>query len=248
MTRRAKILRNIAIGGGALILVLGVAAVLIIQSSWFRNYVKQTIITSIEDGTGGRVEATAFQFDWTHLRAVLTDLVVHGNESADVAPLLRVARIQVDLRLFASLHGFWNIAVLNIDQPRANIIVYADGRTNLPAPRRKSSSNQSPLETVVDLAIGHFEITGGLITFAERKQQFNVQGNNLRAQLAYNTLSGEYRGQAALQPVYMVSGRNTPVDFTLLLPVVLARDKIEMRGARISSPLSGLTIDASLND
>src|ERR1700685_68129 len=132
---RMRILRNIAIAAIALILVLGVAAILLVQTAWFRNYVKQTIITSIADSTGGRVEAGSFQFDWTHLRAVLTDAVLHGNEPQGAAPLLRAARIQVDLHLF-TIHGLWNIAALDIDQPQANVIVYPDGSTNLPTPRQ----------------------------------------------------------------------------------------------------------------
>jgi translocation and assembly module TamB len=242
-----KILRNIAIAVVGLIVVLGVAAILVVQTAWFRNYVKQTIISSIEDSTGGRVEAGSFQFDWTHLRAVLTDSVLHGNEPSGAAPLLRVARIQMDLRLF-SIHGLWNIAALNVAQPQANVIVYPDGSTNIPTPLHKSASNESPLESVIDLAIGHFEITNGLVAMAAHKYDFNVRGNNLRAQLAYNTLSTEYRGQLSLQPVYVVSGRNTPVDFTVLLPLVLARNKVEVHGARITSPLSALSVDASLGD
>jgi translocation and assembly module TamB len=248
MTRRVRMARNIALAAVALILLLSVSAILILQSSWFRNYVKNTIVSSIADSTGGRVEAASFQFDWTHLRAQLTGLVVHGNESPEVAPLLRVARIQVDLRLFTSLHGLWNVAVLNMDQPQANIIVYPDGRTNLPAPRRQSASANSPLESVVDLAVGHFEITRGLIAFAAQKREFSARGNNLRAEIDYNTLRSEYRGQVSLQPVYVVSGRNTPVDFTVLLPLIVGRDKIEVQGARITSAASAISFDASLND
>ena len=240
-----RILRNIIIAAVAVILLLGIAAILLVQTAWFRNYVKQTIITSIEDSTGGKVEAGSFQFDWTRLRAVLTALVIHGKEPSGAAPLLRAARIQLDLHLF-TIHGLWNIAALDVDRPQANVVVYADGSTNIPTPRQKS--NSSPLESVVDLAIGHFEITNGLITLAEQKHEVNVQGNNLRAQLSYNTLSAEYRGQLSLQPVYVVSGRNTPVDFTVSLPVVLARDKIEVRGARVTSRLSDLALDASLED
>ncbi len=53
---------------------------------------------------------------------------------------------------------------------------------------------------MVDLAIGHFEITNGLVTFAAQKYEFNARGNNLRAQLSYSTLRAEYRGQISLQP------------------------------------------------
>ncbi len=49
---RMKILRRILIGAGVLIFVLALAAVLLVQTAWFRNYIKETIITSVEDSTG----------------------------------------------------------------------------------------------------------------------------------------------------------------------------------------------------
>jgi translocation and assembly module TamB len=246
MTQRMKLLRRVLLGAGAFIAILAIAAILLVQTAWFRNYVKQTIITSIADSAGGKVEAGSFEFDWTHLRADITSLVIHGNEPPNAAPLARVARIQVDLRLFGNGGHLWGIAGLNIVQPEANVIVYADGRTNLPEPRKKS--NTSPLESVVDLAIGHFEIADGRFTFAAQKYAFSARGNNLHAQLAYNTLSGEYSGQVSLQPAYMASGRNTPVELTLTIPVLVGRNKVELHGARITSAHSSIAVDASLDD
>ena len=75
MSRPIRILRNVAIALGALIVVLALAGVLLVQSGWFRNYVKQTIITSLEDSTGGKVELGSFGFEWRNLTAVVTDLV-----------------------------------------------------------------------------------------------------------------------------------------------------------------------------
>ena len=60
MSRPMRILRNAAIALAALILVLVIAGVLVVQSAWFRNYVKQTIITSVEDSTGGKAEIGTF--------------------------------------------------------------------------------------------------------------------------------------------------------------------------------------------
>ena len=67
---------------GALIVVLAIAVLLVVQSSWFENYVKQTIITSTEESTGGKVEIGTFHFYWAHLTAVATDFVIHGTEPA----------------------------------------------------------------------------------------------------------------------------------------------------------------------
>ncbi len=231
---------------GALMVVLAIAVLLVVQSSWFENYVKQTIITSAEESTGGKVEIGTFHFYWRHLTAVATDFVIHGTEPAGAAPLLRVARAQLNLRLFTSLHHLWDIAYLGLDRPQANVIVYPDGHTNIPSPRQKSSG--SPLETVVDLAIGRFELTNGLIALAAQKYELSVRGNNLRAQLSYNILSQDYRGQISLQPIYVVPGRNMPLDITVNLPLALSRDRIAVHDASIFSKQSAITLNASIQD
>ena len=246
MSGRMKILRRVAIALAALIVVLGIAAVLILQSAWFQNYLKQTILASTGESTGGKAEIGTFHFDWRHLSAVATDFVIHGTEPAAAAPMLRVARVQLNLRLLPSRHHPWDITYLGIDHPQANVIVYPDGQTNIPSP--KTTSSESPLETVVDLAIGRFELTDGLITLAAQKHELDVRGNNLRAQLSYNILSQEYRGQVSLQPIYVVSGRNTPVNVTVNVPVVLSRNRIDVKDANIFSAASSITLNASIED
>jgi translocation and assembly module TamB len=231
---------------GALIVVLAIAVLLVVQSSWFENYVKQTIITSTEASTGGKVEIETFHFYWAHLTAVATDFVIHGTEPAGTAPMLRVARAQLNLRLFTSLHHLWDITYLGIDRPQANVIVYPDGHTNIPSPRQKSSG--SPLESVVDLAIGRFELTNGLIAFAAQKYELSLRGNNLRALLSYNILSQDYQGRISLQPIYVVSGRNTPLDITVNLPLALSRGRIAVHEASIFSAQSAITLNASIED
>ena len=248
MTRAMRIVRNVAIGLAALVVVLGIAGILIVQSDWFQNYVRRTIISSTEDSTGGKVEIGTFHFEWRHLSAVATDFVIHGTEPAAVPPLLRATRVELNLRLFTSLHHLWDIAYLGIDHPQANVIVYPDGHTNIPSPRQKSTSTESPLETVVDLAIGRFELTDGLIVFAAQKQALNVHANNLRALLSYSLLSQDYRGQISLQPIYVVSGRNTPVNFTVNLPLTLSRNRIDVHDASIFSSQSSIALNASIQD
>ena len=249
MSRPFRILRNVAIALGALILVLAVAGVLVVRSAWFQNYVKQTIITSIEDSTGGKAEIGTFHFEWKHLTAVVTDFVIHGTEPAELgAPASRRASAVESPACSPAFIICGTSLIWGWIGPQANVIVYPDGHTNIPSPRRKSTSSNSPLETVVDLAIGRFELTNGLITLAAQKHELNVRGNNLRAQLSYNILSQEYRGQISLQPVYVVSGRNTPVDFTVNLPVVLSRNRIDVHDASIFSSASAITLNASIQD
>src|SRR5512140_2768582 len=80
MSGQAKLLRNIAIGAAALIVILAVVTIAVVQTDWFRNYVKQRIISATEEGTGGKVEIASFSFDWRALHATVTDFVIHGSE------------------------------------------------------------------------------------------------------------------------------------------------------------------------
>ena len=141
-------------------------AIVIVQTDWFRNMVREKIVTAVEDATGGKVDIASFGFDWRHLRAQVRGFVIHGLEPATAAPLLRANLVQVDLKLLSPFKGFVDIAYLLVDTPQANIIVYPDGHTNIPAPKIQPKSNdKTGLETIVDLAIGRFDLRNGVADF-----------------------------------------------------------------------------------
>src|SRR5688572_24243975 len=249
MSRHLKILRNVAIGLVSFILVVAIAAIITVQTDWFRNFVRQKIITATAEGTGGTVEIESFSFNWRALEAIVTNFVIHGKEPAGAAPFARVDRVQVNLRLFTSLRRVLDISFLGIEKPEVNIMVFADGSTNIPEPKdKKPSSDKTILDTIIDLAVDSFRISNGLLTFDSRKQSLNVRGNNLRAQLWFNLITQSYKGEISLQPLYVVSGRNTPVVFTVTLPVVLERNRVGFDDARIATSASNLTINGSLED
>src|SRR4051794_22216348 len=102
MSRPVRILRNIAIGLVALIVVGVVAGLIVTRTQRFQEYVKQKIIAAITSGTGGVTEIGSFTFDPSHLRAHVENLVIHGTEPAGSAPFLRVAQIDVSVRLLGN--------------------------------------------------------------------------------------------------------------------------------------------------
>lgn len=243
MSRPLRILRNIAIGLTAFLLLTVLVAIVVVQTDWFRNFVRQKIITATEEGTGGRVEIGSFAFSPRKLEAVISDFVIHGKEPAGADPFVRVARVQLNLRLLTT------ITYLGIERPQVNLLVAADGSTNIPEPKeKKPESDTTVLDTVVDLAVNYFHLSSGLLKVNSRKQEIDVRGQNLRAQLWYNLLAQSYKGEVSLQPLYVVRGRNTPVVFTVTLPVVLERNRIGFDNARIATPASGITINGSLED
>src|SRR5713226_7380012 len=97
---RARKITYIVLGSlGGLIVVLVVAGILIVQTQWFRNLVRENIIASVETSTGGTVNIGSFEFDWRHLRADVRDFVLHGTEPAGAAPLFRAKLLEVTLKL-----------------------------------------------------------------------------------------------------------------------------------------------------
>ncbi len=248
MSRPKKLLIKIAVAAAATVAALVISVVLVAQTEWFRQYVINKIITATENGTGGRVEIGSYAFDWRHLRSTFTNFVVHGNEPAGAAPYLQAERAQVDIRLFTSIHHLLDVTSLIIDRPQANIMVFPDGHTNIPTPKTKTVSKRTPLETVVDLAVGHFALNDGRIVFASQQHDLNIQGSNLRMNLAFNVLTQGYEGRLVFEPIYVVSGRKTPVKFAVTIPLNLQKDRIAFRNATIATPRSALTITGSLEN
>jgi translocation and assembly module TamB len=248
MSRRGRMARNVLIGAGALLFIAVLAVVVVVRTVWFRNYVRQEIVSATEDSTGGRVEIGSFDFDEPHLRVTIGNFVIHGNEPAGSPPFLRVNRIVADIRVVTGLTKFFSLSYLGLERPEANILILADGRTNIPSPRNKTNSQESPLKTVADLAVERFELNNGTVALDSRKQPFNLRGNNLRAQLSYSLLSRNYSGQISLEPFYVVSGRNAPVTIRVTLPLTIGSDRIEVHRASISTPGSMVSIDGSFED
>src|SRR5215813_14057597 len=90
VTRR----RKFGIAAGVLVaLTVGavITGLLVVRSHWFYERVRERIVETVETATGGRVEIGGFGFDWEHLRAEVTSLVLHGREPGDRPPLLRAA-------------------------------------------------------------------------------------------------------------------------------------------------------------
>ena len=65
------------------------------------------------------------------------------------------------------------------------------------------------VETIVDLAIGRFDLRNGAVTVADRKSDFNASGAELRARMGYNALSLQLQRRNRCLPLYLRYGRQS---------------------------------------
>src|SRR5205814_3800244 len=172
--------------GGALLgvlCILAVMAVLVLRSAWFREQVRERIVAEAEKATGGRVEIGSFDFAWSAMTARVNGLVIHGAEPAGSPPLLRVRSITVVLKIVSMVRRTVDVQSIAVDQPQAHLIVSPDGTTNVPAPRVPRAAGKSPVETILDLAVGRFMVQSGTFEVNSQRTPWSAAGENLRARV-----------------------------------------------------------------
>jgi translocation and assembly module TamB len=248
----------------ALAIVLAFASVtgiLLLRSGWFREQVRTRIVQEIERGTGGSVELGSFAFDWTNLTATVGPLVLHGKESPDEEPFLRIPSATLGLRLISMLERKVDLASLRVDQPSVRVVFYPDGSTNLPVPAVRTSS-KSWAQNLIDLGIRHYEINHGSIAWGLRQVPLDIRGEDLRLEMNYQGRSSDYAGEFSSKRIRITSEYSVPVEvdasakFTLSaqqakfskLSLAVGRSKATLVGAftELRSPRGAFTVTSTI--
>src|SRR5258708_14276033 len=118
MTRARHLMRQCLVAAAILLVISAITGLLVVRSGWFRELVRQRIVSEIEAATGGRVEVGNFYFKWETLVAKISPLVLHGTEPASEAPLLRVESVSVGLPGISMLARRVDLSFLTFAHPR----------------------------------------------------------------------------------------------------------------------------------
>jgi translocation and assembly module TamB len=231
-----------------LVVVLIVAGLMVIQTAWFRDLVRDRIVTEVEKSTGGKVEIARFEFDWKNLRAVVRNFVLHGTEGPAEPALFRAQSIEVVLKVVSVFKRQVDIQSLTVERPQGYVRVAADGFTNLPTPKVKQKSERDPIETILDLAIRRFTIRNGELQFAQRRIPVDVRGEKLRARLDYDTLGPRYAGNVAMTPVYVRSGKNPPLPVNTDIGLKIEKGRVEITRGAFRTAQSRLELAGAVMD
>ena len=109
------------------------------SSASFQNLVRAELITRLESATGGRVEIASFHWNLLHLEAEADGLVIHGLEAPGEAPYAQAEQLRVRFKLLQIWNPHIRLRELAIIHPQIHLIVYPDGSTNQPQPRKPRS-------------------------------------------------------------------------------------------------------------
>lgn len=180
---------------GVVALVLiggGLALALYLRSPQFNDLVRQKVVSSIENATGGRVDLGSFRWNLSRLEFEATNLTLHGLEPSTAAPLAQVAAIRVRAHLVSLLQKRVDLTYVGLDRPQINLIVGPDGKTNLPEPKAQSASD--PVQQLFDLAIGRAELSGGQLQINDRQLPLDFSANDIALATSFDRRDHRYDG------------------------------------------------------
>ena len=189
---RRFLLRHLplSVAGFVLLLVTILAGLYFwMSSASFEELARKRLIATIEEATGGRVEIAHFHWRVLTLEAEADGLVLHGTEDAGEEPLATAERLVVRLSILDFLSPHILVRSFDLERPMLHSIVYQDGSTNLPTPRRKQQASSPVLDKLFDLHAGRISIRSGILHTENRASSFDFQNRYQPVEFAADDLS-----------------------------------------------------------
>ncbi len=203
----------------ALLSLLGLLVILATGLAWyagtasFQSRVRRAVIAQLEKSTGGRVTLAHFGWHLAHLEFTVDDLTIHGLEAPGQVPYAHVDRLYVRLRILAFFRPKIGLNYLEADHLIFHLIVYPDGTTNQPHPKRPSTG--SAKNEIFNLAITRAVLNNGLAILNQKKIPFNLSANHLDAQVSYVPALDHYAGTIHAEDIVAQRGVQIPVHSVL---------------------------------
>ena len=232
------------------LLAIALAAIAV-YSGLANPLLRRALVSRMETLTGGEVEARTVSIGWFSLDATVRGLVVHGKEPSGTEPLFAVEQAKIGLRI----DSFWGRKVslreLILQQPRFHVRVEKDGTSNVPAIARSTTGPRNPLQqTLLDLHIGHLQITDGWLLYNNVRKLVAVEGGELglNVTLAGTPASPVYRGTLDWDSVELARRHDVPVPANLSAKFSLDKEGFAVEQAILDVGRSHFDMEAKMPD
>jgi translocation and assembly module TamB len=249
VSKPAKIVVFGLAGLAVVALAIGVAGLVILQSDWFKNKVRERIVSATEDATGGRVEIGKFNYDWRAMTAEVGPFIVHGKEPVSSPPFFRADKIQIGLKIISALEKRVDITSLTAEKPQVYVTVAQDGSTNVPTPKVPRNTKKNFAEELLDLKVQHFELRNGFAEYNTQRVPLDVRGNALQATLVYEQAGPRYTGTISSHELQLSAPQiKHPLAFDLFTKLALERNSIQVLETRLSTEGASIEVKGTVND
>ncbi len=240
-----------------LLAVIVLLALLVAGLSWyastpqFANKVRTELIAVLGDATGGRVELGAFRWRLLHLEFEADNLTIHGLEAPGEVPYAHVDRLRVRVKIISFFRAKVGLDYLGIDKPVVHLIVYKDGSTNQPVPKKKSTAPtdlNSTIDQVFDLAVDRAEINDGTALVNQQAIPFSLAANDLEVGINYLTKTDQYKASISIADLTARRSIAAPLHSKLDVAILMGRHNLSVPDFHFTAGSSTLAAHANVSD
>jgi len=142
---------------------------------------------------------------------------------------------------------------LEVEHPVFHLIVYPDGSTNQPEPKKKTENGKPVTDVIFDLQANRTEVNNGVLLMNQRALPFNLAANNLSTKVTYRAQPESYLATVHVEDLTAVRGKTPAVHSKLDLNAEIARNALKLDGLHFvsgdrTSGESKLDASGTLND
>src|ERR1035438_541103 len=231
--RCLRVLWHVCSRGFAAVIVLlfvtALAGLLVVQSGWFHEYVRQQIIANVEKATGGRVEMGRFSFRGSTLTASISEFVLHGREAPGDPPLVRIETATVGLRILSFAERKIDLASMQLIKPQVRIVIYPDGSDNLPL-----AQHDWPVD-LLNLAVRQYQVTDGTVELDTRAIPVDLLGEGLALKLSYEPKTPSYLAELTSRKLRALINGLPPIELGFSSKFALEKKRIVVSALHLST-------------
>ncbi|MBV8207396.1 MAG: translocation/assembly module TamB domain-containing protein [Acidobacteria bacterium] len=234
-----------AAGIGILFAVLVVAAVVLLHSARFRQYVLRTAEQKAATALGTAVTARDFSLTFSGISPTLDlyNASIAGAPPYPSPPLLTVERLRVGITISSLLHRSWYVNDIAIDRPVVRVLEDGNGRDNLP--QMASSSNQQSNTNVFDLGIRHATLSNGEAWYNNRKAQLDADLHDLTFRSEFDARQKKYAGTLSYRDGHLKMGAYNPLPHDLDASFSATQQEFTLNRAVLAAAGSRVTLEAT---
>lgn len=216
----------------------------------FANKVRRELISVLEDSTGGRVELGAFRWRLLHLQFEADNLTIHGLEGPGEVPYAHVDKLLVRAKIISFFQAKIGLNYLGVDKPVVHLIVYKDGSTNQPVPKKKSAplDVNKTINQVFDLAVDRAEMNDGTLLLNQKAIPFALAANDLQVGIDYVPKTDRYDASISIADITAQKGLASPLHSKLNLTAVMGRNEVSVPELTFAAGASKLAAHAHVSN
>jgi len=233
--------------GVVMLALLALLGAWYLNSARFQERMRRKVVANLEQMTGARAELKSFRWSLWHLEFEGRDLTLHGLEPPNQAPYAHADRLLVRLKILSVLWRQLAIRDLELDRPAVHIIVYPDGSTNQPGPRRQVTG-QALTGALFEMAIDRLRAERGELLWNDQRLPLDFTARGVLATMLPEGMEKTYDTRIQITAVDAKYDGFPPLHGRTEFQLALAPGRAELRSFKLVTGRSQLEARGTLTD